>query len=138
MPHEVWTFLRLVWAEWASRVTGSSSAVLVLLGLGISLAGTLGWKIPAESVVQLGIWTLAAVCGGQAAYLVWAKEHKARETVENRIKSLLGEYDYALRLDSIEHHEIRHLSDDLTGVIDHAGKRFLPEADSLFSSYKTL
>ena len=75
MRHQVWTFLRLVGREWASLVTGSLSALLLLVGLCISLAGTFGLKIPADSAIQLGTWLLAAICGGQAAYSAWAREH---------------------------------------------------------------
>jgi hypothetical protein len=85
MQHTVWTFLRLVWSEWASRVTGSLSAVLVLLGLGISLAGTFGAQIPAASIIQLATWLLAAACGGQAAYAVWGKEREARNAAEAKL-----------------------------------------------------
>jgi hypothetical protein len=82
MRRRVWTFLRLVWAEWSSRVTGSLSAILVLLGLGINVAGAFGAHIPADSIIQLGTWILAAICGAQAAYSVWAREREARISAE--------------------------------------------------------
>jgi hypothetical protein len=90
MQHPLWTFLRLVWSEWASLVTGSLSAVLVLLGLGISLAGTFGVQIPAASLIQLATWLLVAACGGQAAYAVWSKEYKARLTAEAKLSHSYG------------------------------------------------
>jgi hypothetical protein len=83
MQHPIWTFLRLVWGEWSSRVTGSLSAVLVLLGFGISIAGITGSKIPHDSTIQLATWILAAVCGGQAAYATWARERNARQAAED-------------------------------------------------------
>lgn len=76
------TFLRLVYAEWASLVTGSFSAGLVLLGLAISIAGALGKPIPNEPIVQLATWTLAVLCGGRAAFSVWVREHDTRMVVE--------------------------------------------------------
>ena len=90
MQHPVWTFLRLVWSEWASRVTGSLSAILVLLGLGISLAGAFGVQVPAASIIQLATWFLAAACGGQAAYAVWAKEREARNVAEQKLRHAYG------------------------------------------------
>lgn len=84
--NQVWTFLRLIWGEWASRVTGSLSAILVLLGLSISFAGAAGEKIPADSIIQLATWVFAAICGGQAAYRVWAREHSARVVAEEQSK----------------------------------------------------
>src|SRR6516225_7516984 len=90
MQHPVWTFLRLVWSEWASRVTGSLSAILVLLGLGISLAGAFGVQVPAASIIQLATWFLAAACGGQAAYAVWAKEREARNVAELKLRHAYG------------------------------------------------
>src|SRR5258708_23516056 len=72
------TFLRLVYAEWASLVTGSFSAGLVVLGLAISIAGALGKPIPNEPIVQLATWTLAVLCGGRAAFSVWVREHDTR------------------------------------------------------------
>ncbi len=80
------TFLRLVWGEWSSRVTGSISALLVLVGLGMSFAGAFGAKIPADSVLQLCTWLLAAICGCQAAYSVWAREYNRVVCFEERIK----------------------------------------------------
>jgi hypothetical protein len=72
-------------AEWSSRVTGSLSAILIFLGLGISVAGAFGAKIPADSIVQLATWLLAAICGGQAAYSVWGRERQARSEAEERV-----------------------------------------------------
>jgi len=89
MRHQVGTFLRLVWGEWSSLVTGSLSAVLVLIGLGISIAGAVGAKIPADSIIQFGTWVLAAVCGGQAAYSVWAREHSRAVELDEKISSKL-------------------------------------------------
>lgn len=88
MRHQICVFLRLVWGEWASRVTGSLSAILVLLGLGINIAGAFGVKIPANSVIQLGTWLLAAICGGQASYSAWAKERLARDHAEGVIRKI--------------------------------------------------
>ena len=85
MPQQIRIFFRLVFEEWSSRVTGSLSAMLVLLGLGISIAGSLGAKIPADSVIQLATWMLAAICGGQAAYSVWSREHNARKAAEAKL-----------------------------------------------------
>jgi hypothetical protein len=81
-PITIWTFLCLVWSEWSSRVTGSLSAILVLLGLGISIASASGVSIPAAPIVQIATWALAAICGGQAGYDVWAKERAARNEAE--------------------------------------------------------
>ena len=81
----VWTFLGLVWAEWASRVTGSFSATLFVLGLGISIARALGVTIPADALVQLATWTLAAVCGGHATFSVWRRERIAKDALEDRV-----------------------------------------------------
>jgi len=80
--------LRLIWGEWSSRVTGSLSAILILLGFGISIAGIVGAKVPHDSIIQLSTWILAAVCGGQAAYAAWARERTARETAERAISDL--------------------------------------------------
>jgi hypothetical protein len=85
MRRQIWIFLHLVWGERASRVTGSLSAILVLLGLGISVAGAFGAKIPADSAIQLGTWLLAAICGGQAAYSVWSREHAKTLSLEARL-----------------------------------------------------
>lgn len=74
-----------MWAEWASRVTGSLSAILVLTGLGISIAGAFGAKVPADSIIQLGTWLLAAICGGQAAFSVWAREHKQKLYLDEKL-----------------------------------------------------
>ncbi len=88
MRRQVWTFLRLVWGEWASRVTGSLSAVVLLLGLGISVASAAGISVPAQSVLQIATWLLVAICGGQAAYAVWARERAARDEAETRLAEL--------------------------------------------------
>jgi len=85
MLDQIGTFLRLVWAEWSSRVTGSISAFLVLAGLCISIAGTFGAKIPSESILQLVTWALAALFGAQAAFSIWAREHQARIEVERKL-----------------------------------------------------
>ncbi len=85
MWRQIGTFLRLVWAEWSSRVTGPLSAILVLAGLGISVASTFGVKIPSEPIIQLGTWLLAAICGGQAAYSVWAREHNHVIALQSRL-----------------------------------------------------
>jgi hypothetical protein len=86
MSNQTWTFLRLIWGEWASRVTGSLSAILVLIGLSISFAGAAGARIPADSIIQLATWIFAAICGGQAACSVWAREHWARVVAEEKLK----------------------------------------------------
>jgi hypothetical protein len=88
MRYQVWIFLRLVWGEWASRVTGSLSAVLLLLGLGISVASAFGVAIPAQSILQIATWLLVAICGGQAAYAVWARERAARDQAEAELTLL--------------------------------------------------
>ena len=85
MQKQIPIFLGLVWAEWSSRVTGSFSALLVLLGLGISIAGAFGLKIPSESIIQLATWALAAICGGQAAFSVWARERRNVTSLEDRL-----------------------------------------------------
>ena len=77
-------FLRLVYAEWASLVTGAFSAILIVLGLGVSIASAIGIQIPSESIIQIATWTLAAVCGGRAAYSVWAREYDQRIELEHR------------------------------------------------------
>jgi hypothetical protein len=82
-------FLRLVWAEWSSRVTGSLSALLVLLGLGISIASARGIVIPSEGIIQLATWLLAAVCGIQAAFSVWSNERKKVEIFQKRLEPKL-------------------------------------------------
>ena len=81
-------FLRLVWGEWSSRVTGSLSATLVLLGLGISVVSAFGIHVPSESIIQLATWLLAAVCGGVAAYSVWAREHMTKVQLETTLAAL--------------------------------------------------
>jgi len=78
-------FLRLVYAEWASLVTGAFSAILIVFGLGVSIASAIGVKLPSESVIQIATWTLAAVSGGRAAYSVWAHEHDKRIELERRL-----------------------------------------------------
>jgi hypothetical protein len=88
MRRQIWTFLGLVWSEWSSRVTGSLSAVLVLLGLGISVAGVAGVTVPAVSIIQIATWLLAAICGGQAAYAVWARERSARANAETALAKI--------------------------------------------------
>ena len=69
--HRVWTFFNLVLAEWLSRVTGSLSAILVSLGLAISVAGAFGAKIPADF------------------FSVWAREHQARNEAEAKLRPKL-------------------------------------------------
>ena len=86
MWNRIWTFLGLVWGEWSSRVTGSISAVLVLLGLFLSIASEVGPNVPASPFLQLGTWVLAIACGGIAAYTVWAKEYARRVALENRLR----------------------------------------------------
>lgn len=90
MWHQAWTFLRLIWGEWASRVTGSLSAVLLIVGLGISIASAAGVKVPAQSLLQIATWLLVAICGGQAAYAVWARERVARDRAEAELAALRG------------------------------------------------
>jgi hypothetical protein len=89
MGKEVRQFLRLVWGEWSSRVTGSLSALLVLLGLSISIASAFGAKIPSESIIQITTWFLAAVCGGQAAFSVWVRERRIVDELRERIRPKL-------------------------------------------------
>ena len=69
-------------------MTGSLSAILILLGFGISIAGMTGTKVPYDSTIQLGTWVLAAVCGYQAAYAIWARERHAREISDTRLSEL--------------------------------------------------
>ena len=85
MRLQVWIFLRLVWSEWASRVTGSISAVLVLLALGMSALRIFGYSFPAVSIIEMATWVLAAVCGGQAAFFVWRREWFARNEAEVKL-----------------------------------------------------
>jgi hypothetical protein len=87
---QAWTFLRLIWGEWASRVTGSLSAFLVLFGLGVSTAGAFGASIPGASILQVASWIFAAMCGVLAAHSVWRKENRARETAEARLTDILS------------------------------------------------
>ena len=54
----VWVFLRLIWAEWSSRVTGSLSAILVLVGLGNQRSG--GFWCENSGRFRHPIWYLAA------------------------------------------------------------------------------
>jgi hypothetical protein len=82
---EIWKFLRLVAGKWASLVTGAFSALLVLLGLGISIVGAFGIKIPSDSIIQLATWTLAAVCCGYAAFSVWHREHVEKEKLQAKL-----------------------------------------------------
>ena len=89
MQKQVLAFLGLVWAEWSSRVTGSLSAMLVLLGLGLSIAGAFGATVPGESIIQIATWTLAAICGGQAAFSVWARERKTVDELKEKIRPKL-------------------------------------------------
>ena len=94
MRSKVWTFLGLVYAEWASLVTGSFSAFLVLLGLTVSIASAAGAHIPSESIIQIATWTLAAICGGRAAFSVWEREHTERmKAVERLTPKLTAIYD---------------------------------------------
>jgi hypothetical protein len=81
----LWTFLRLVYAEWASLVTGSFSAGLIVLGFAISIASALGKPILGGPIVQLATWVLAVICGGVAAFSVWTREHDARMQAEARL-----------------------------------------------------
>jgi hypothetical protein len=84
MRKEILQFL-LVLAEWSSLVTGAFSAVLVLLGLGISVAEAFGVKIPANPIIQLATWFFAAICGGYAAFSVWRRERLAKEALNARL-----------------------------------------------------
>ncbi len=77
-------YLRLIWGEWATRVTGSISALLVLLGLSLNIAESFGARIPASSIVQLATWAVAVVCGVIASYSVWARERTARLSAEEQ------------------------------------------------------
>ena len=98
MGKEVRQFLRLAWGEWSSRVTGSLSALLVLLGLSISIASAFGVKIPSESIIEIATWCLAAVCGGQAAFSVWVREKRKvtelTERIRPKLKCSFGMIDY--------------------------------------------
>jgi hypothetical protein len=91
---QIWTFLRLVYAEWSSLVTGSFSAGLFLLGLGISIASAFGVTIPSEAIIQTATWTLAGICGGRAAFSVWEREHQARLRAEEKLTpKIIAVYD---------------------------------------------
>ncbi len=85
MRREIWTFLKLVSAKWASLVTGAFSALLVLLGLGISIVGAFGLKVPSDSIIQFATWVLAAVCGGYATFSVWYREHVEKEKLQEKL-----------------------------------------------------
>jgi hypothetical protein len=86
MQHrQLGTFLRLIGAEWASLVTGSLSAILVFLGLGISIAGAAGVAVPQAAIIQVATWAFAAICGGWASYSVWVRERATREEAETRL-----------------------------------------------------
>jgi hypothetical protein len=89
MQKHIRMFLGLVWAEWSSRVTGSFSALLVLLGLGLSIAGAFGATVLGESIIQVATWTLAAICVGQAAFSVWARERKTVDELKEKIRPKL-------------------------------------------------
>jgi hypothetical protein len=82
-------FLGLVWAEWSSRVTGSLSALLVLLGLGLSIASAFGVTIPNDALIQTATWILAAACGGQAAYSIWHTESQKVLVLQERFRQKL-------------------------------------------------
>jgi hypothetical protein len=88
-------FLRLVWAEWSTRVTGSLSAVLLLLGLGISVTSAFGVTIPSEGIIQLATWLLAAICGGQSAFSVWNNERKKVAALQNRLEPKIRLFLYS-------------------------------------------
>jgi hypothetical protein len=84
--HYALLFLHSAWRDVASRLTGSLSAALILLGLGMSAADS--------GIIQFAIWLLAAICGGQAAYSIWLREHKERLWFESRINpSLIVAFD---------------------------------------------
>jgi hypothetical protein len=89
MRHPVWIFLLLIWDEWSSLVTGSLSAILVLLGIGISVSGALGFHFESESWVQIASWILAAFCGGKAAYSVWVREQREKKELQERLRPKL-------------------------------------------------
>ncbi len=85
MPHQVWAFIRLIWGQWATAVTGSLSAIFVLIALFLNAASAVGIHIPADPIVQSVTWMLAVACGGQAAYRVWAGEHQVRLAAEAKL-----------------------------------------------------
>jgi hypothetical protein len=131
MRYRILTFLRLIWGEWSSRVTGSASALLILLGFGISIAGITGTKIPYDSTIQLATWVLALICGGQAAYATWARERNAREIAENAAAKLqelgisvigISDYDFDAFLHvaeiEVRNDSIRELGNCLAVVTD--------------------
>lgn len=84
-PPSLWNFLKLFYAEWASLVTGSFSAILFLLGLGLSMAVALGYPVPGGPIAQVATWMLAIASSGRAAYLIWAREHKLRVQAEEKL-----------------------------------------------------
>lgn len=98
MRYQIWNFLRLIWSEWASRVTGSLSAILVLLALGISIAGAMGHAIPAGPFVETATWVIAAVCGGQAAFAVWARERAARNEADAALGAIRAKAPIELKI----------------------------------------
>jgi len=110
-----WRFLRLVYAQWSSLVTGSFSAVLVVFGLGFSIATALGANVPGSAIIQIGTWILAGLSGGRAAFVVWKREYLAKETAEKELGKFIDEFAHSLHLDSISFEENRE--------IDHATKQ---------------
>jgi hypothetical protein len=78
-------FLGLVYAEWASLVTGAFSAILIVLGIGVSLASAFGVHVPSESTIQIATWALAAICGCRAAYSVWVRAYDNRIELEHKL-----------------------------------------------------
>lgn len=130
--------MRLVWGEWASRVTGSLSAVLVLVGLGVSVSGALGYDVPQSSIIQLGTWLLAAVCGGQAAYSVWAKEHTARMAAEAKLKAHSHglAFSSSLGFDGMNEENMLEVRTDITNKSDVPISWYLKNLKTSMEHYK--
>src|SRR5947208_12199544 len=90
MQSQVWEFVRLLWAEWKSGVTGPTSAVLFVVGLVAGMAGVLGVELPAAKITLPLSWVVAVVAGFRSAYAVWSKERTARLAVEKRLSHAYG------------------------------------------------
>src|SRR5436853_5641132 len=88
MQSQVWEFVRLLWAEWKSGVTGPTSAVLFVVGLVAGMAGVLGVELPAAKITLPLSWVVAVVAGFRSAYGLVERtngETGRRETLESRL-----------------------------------------------------
>jgi hypothetical protein len=88
LRHKVWTFLRLIWAEWSNDVTSRLSALLFVAGLGAGMAGVLGAPLPAERVTLPLSWVVAVMAGVKSAFNVWRKADTARLAAEEKLGEL--------------------------------------------------